>query len=153
VFLAVLLVGQNYPYSLMPIETGTPYLLSAAAHSQLLLTSASSSQVWTFPVEGNKKQIEWVPMQAPEYVGIYPVSTTPVDFDLGVTGITEIYIAPEDIVVVVFGKSGDDLSAANPMPIYPASPMRFKLGPASRRMRLIAAAPTNLTIAFIGRAD
>jgi len=137
----------------MPIEAQTPYLIGVAAKSQIDMFAATTATVRTYSVVGDKNKVEWVPMQAPEYVVTYTATSTPTIFDLGITTRAEIYISPAVKVYVAFDRLGGSAFATNPIPVYPASPMRFTLGPQSRRMSLHTdVGPTDVTISYIGKA-
>lgn len=142
----------------LQIEPFVPFLInvtSAAPVLEILRDSGGASPNLSFyPVAGSAPQVPWVPMQGPEYVVPYSVGTTATTYDLGVTGIVEVLVASAVQVGVVFGDVGDDMTAPTLFPVYPSSPMRFKLGPTSRRMALAAASGTaNITLAHIGRAS
>ena len=141
--------------TLVTMEAQEPFLINVPLSESRLMAASSlaNSKVWAYAVAGGPDELEWVPMAAPEYVTAYSATTTRQTFDLGVTGITEIYISPAALVWVVFGAVGEDLSAARVLPIYPSAPMRFKLGPSSRVMALLAdTGTTSVTVTFVGRA-
>jgi hypothetical protein len=139
--------------SLVPFEAQAPFLMSVPRSEPrlMMLSSIASSRVWAYVAAVDDS---WTPMAAPSYVGTYPATTTQAVYDLGVTSRAEVYITPSAPVLVVFGSTADDLSSVSPFPVYPSSPMRFKLTAESRRMAIQAASgSTTVTVTFVGKSS